>query len=189
MPRGRKKPSADGDALIDWHDPERNVHLLDWRARAREFGVEPIEPTDSRPLHVMEPPDQLIDEEEQEAYQDQTVRGPGEEVEESPALGDAEEATLPADEVDLVRVYFQNIGKRKLLKKEQEQEICRKIEMARAELLSNLGAIPAASRALLALADEVKRGGAQAAELILLPDGGRRNQIEPVLNALARVHR
>ncbi len=191
MPRGRKKQSSDGDALIDWHEAERNVHLLDWRARAREFGVAPIEPTDAGPVHVIEPPDQLIDEEEPEAYEDQTVRGPGEEVEESPSLGEAEEATLPADEVDLVRVYFQNIGKRKLLKREQEQEICRKIEAARADLLSTLGAIPAASRALLALADDVKAGGAPAAELILLPDGGEltKPKIQPVLDALGRVRR
>jgi RNA polymerase primary sigma factor len=191
MPRGGKKQSADGDALIDWHESERNAHLLDWRARAREFGVEPIEPTDAGPAHVVEPPDQLIDEEEPEAYERQSVRGAGEEVEESPTLGDAEEATLPADEVDLVRVYFQNIGKRRLLRREQEQEICRKIEAARAELLSALGAIPAASRALLALADEVKGGGAPAAELILLPDGGEltKPKIEPVLDVLARVRR
>jgi RNA polymerase primary sigma factor len=191
MPRGRKKQSTDGDALIDWHEPERNAHLLDWRARAREFGVEPIEPNDAGQPHVIEPPDQLIEEEEPEAYEDQSVRGSGEEAEESPALGDAEEAALPADEVDLVRVYFQNIGKRKLLKREQEQEICRKIETARAELLSALGAIPAASRALLALADQVKSGGAPAAELILLPDGGEltKPKIEPVLDALGRVRR
>ena len=106
-------------------------------------------------------------------------------------LEEPEEATLPADEVDLVRLYFQHIGRRRLLKREEEQQICRRIEAARADLVGTLGAIPAASRTILALADEIRRGTAPAAELILLPDGGEltSQKIEPVLATLARVRR
>ena len=69
MPRGRKKAAGaevEGSALIDWHEPERNAHLLDWRARAREFGVVPVDPADAGSTHTfVEPPEQMIEEEEQ----------------------------------------------------------------------------------------------------------------------------
>jgi RNA polymerase primary sigma factor len=190
MPRGRKKrdgEAAGHEALIDWHEPDRNAHLLDWRARAREFGVVPVE-GDAAPIHAHEPPELLIQEEEPEALEEQHVDEAGEgEVE----LAEGEEAALPADEVDLVRMYFQHIGRRRLLKREQEQEICRRIERARADLLASLGAIPGASRTILSLADEVRTGAAPAAELILLPDGGEltKSKITPVLEALVRVRR
>jgi len=194
MPRRPKTARvADGEetALIDWHEPERNSHVLDWRERAREFGVVPVEQADPGPAHTFERPEQLIDEEEPEAYAEQHVDGAAEEPEETVRLEESEEAALPADEVDLVRLYFQHIGRRKLLKREQEQEICRNIEMKRADLLSTVGAIPGATRTLLSLADQVKQGTALAAELILLPDGGEltKKKIDPVLDALAKVKR
>jgi RNA polymerase primary sigma factor len=196
MPRGRRKAGSSGDtseggALIDWHEPERNAHLLDWRARAREFGVVPVEPGESQPSHSFEPAEQLIEEEEPEAFEEQDVDQDAEEPDDSSKLGEAEEAAMPADEVDLVRMYFQHIGRRKLLKREQEQEICRRIEAARADLTSALGAIPGGYRTLLALEDEVRRGSAPAAELILLPDGGEltAQKAEPVLAAFARLRR
>src|SRR5436190_11214692 len=154
MPRRPKKTSADEGSehgLIDWHEQDRNNHLLDWRERAREFGVVPVEQADPGPVHAYEPPEQLLDEEEPEAYREQRVSGSAEEVEETPQLAETEEAALPADEVDLVRLYFQHIGKRKLLKREQEQQICKEIEAARADLSAALGAIPGASASLLAL--------------------------------------
>jgi RNA polymerase sigma factor (sigma-70 family) len=190
MPRGRKKTTGEtGVDLIDWHEQERNSHLLDWRARAREFGVEPVEPGVA-PSSSFESPDQLIEEEEPEAYAAQRVEGAEEEVEET-QLEDSERASMPADEVDLVRVYFQHIGKRKLLKREQEQEICKKIEAARADLVVELGNVPGACRTLLSLADEVKQGTAPANELILLPDGGEltKEKIDPVLASLDRLRR
>jgi RNA polymerase sigma factor (sigma-70 family) len=150
-----------------------------------------VEPSETGPAHAFEPVDRLIDEEEPEAYEEQPVHASTEDVDERPTLEESEEAALPADEVDLVRVYFQHIGRRKLLKREQEQEICKVIESARADLLSALGAIPGACRTLLSLADDVERGTAPAAELILLPDGGEltRPKIEPVLASLERVRR
>jgi RNA polymerase primary sigma factor len=86
-------------------------------------------------------------------------------------------------------MYFEHIGQRKLLKAQDEQRIGREIEIARGDLLADLGTIPAALETLHALANEVRAGGAPAAELILLPDGGelKPEKIEPVLRALERM--
>ena len=92
------------------------------------------------------------------------------------------------EDLDLVRVYLKHVGKRKLLKAKDEQEIGQRIEQARGELQATLGMIPCAVRTLLALADQVKKG-APAAELILLPDGGelKPERIAPVLKAFDRI--
>jgi len=84
---------------------------------------------------------------------------------------------------------LKQIGRRKLLKARDEQEIGARIERTRGDLLAALGSIPAARRTLLALADCVRQGSAPAAELILLPDGGelKPENVEPVLRALTRV--
>lgn len=73
----------------------------------------------------------------------------------APAPGEFEESStdqLPHDEVDLVGVYLAHIGRRRLLTAAREQEIGRRIEVARAELLARLAAIPAARKTLLSLA-------------------------------------
>jgi RNA polymerase primary sigma factor len=180
------------EALIDWREPERNSHILDWRERAHEFGLVPVSDTEgSADVHVVEPPEQLLHEEEPEAFEDQHVeetedeRLSQEEIEERP------EAHVPSEELDLVRVYLKHIGRRKLLKARDEQEIGRKIEEARAELLAELATIPAALQTLVDLAAAVKHGEAPAAELILLPDGGelKPEKIEPVLQAFAKIRR
>ena len=159
------------------------MHILDWRERAREFGLLPDGGDDSEA--VVEPPDRLIQEEEPEALESQPI----EEFrrEQSPDRDDTDDAA--AEDVDLVRVYLKQIGRRKLLKARDEQDIGARIERTRGELLAALGTIPAARRTLLALADCVRQGSAPAAELILLPDGGelKPDNIEPVLRALTRV--
>ena len=103
-----------GGPLIDWRQPERNAHVLDWRERAHAFGLLPVER--SGPVErIVEPPERLLSEEEPEAFEEQpideaewdTLRP--EEIEEAP------EARLPEGEVDLVRVYLSRIGRRKLL--------------------------------------------------------------------------
>ena len=106
-------------------------------------------------------------------------------MDETPAAG------LAHEELDLVRVYLTHIGQRKLLKAHEEQEIGRRIERARGDLLAELAKIPAARLTLLSLAEAVRRGEAPAAELILLPDGGelKREKIDPILRAFARVRR
>jgi RNA polymerase primary sigma factor len=179
------------EPLVDWHEPERNVHVLDWRERAHEFGLVPIDEHGAMDPPIVEPPDRLLREEEPEAFEDQPLDEAErdaltpEEIEETP------EARLPHEDVDLVRVYLRHIGRRKLLKARDEQEIGRRIELARADLLAALAAIPAARSSLLALADAVRHNEAPAAELILLPDGGelKPEKIAPVLRSFARVRR
>jgi RNA polymerase primary sigma factor len=175
--------------LIDWEEPERNMHVLDWRARAENFGLNPVEGRRKRGTTVIEPPEQLLEEEEPEAFEEQEIPHRFEEAE--PEEEAVEEVKPVAEDGDLVRVYLKHIGKRPLLKAKDEQDIGLRIEKARGELLAALGSIPVARQSLLDLAAKIKNGEAPAAELILLPDGGELKQenVEPVLKALASVQR
>jgi RNA polymerase primary sigma factor len=166
------------------------MHVLDWRARAHEFGLVPLDQSEPEAAMPMEPADQLIDEEEPEAFEEQDVDEPAHELA-ADTLDEPTEAHLPADELDLVRMYFKHIGRRALLKRHEEQEIARRIEEARADLLGTLCSIPGACRSLLDLAGEIQQGRTPAAELILLPDGGEltKAKIEPVLRVFAKVRR
>jgi DNA-directed RNA polymerase sigma subunit (sigma70/sigma32) len=157
-------------SLIDWHEPERNVHVLDWRERARQFGLVPGEEGDAESGSFLVPPERLLKEEEPEAFEVQPI---------------------PSEDVDLVRVYLKHAGKRKLLKAHEEQEIGLRIERARGELLAALGAIPSALATLVSLEECVKKKEALAAELILLPDGGelKPENVTPVLQAFDRIRR
>jgi hypothetical protein len=186
---------ATAPSLIDWENPESNQHILDWRARAHDFGLIPVDQADTSEMPLVQPADQLLHEEEPEAFEEQPVeahRGAqpfGEEEEEQPEA--PPDAAVVSEDIDLVRVYLRHIGKRKLLKAKDEQEIGLRIEQARGGLLAALGTIPGARRTFLALADEVKAGRAPAAELILLPDGGelKPDKVEPVMKAIAKVRR
>jgi RNA polymerase primary sigma factor len=190
--RGRTLSSDASTAvepLVDWEEPERNAHVLDWRERAHSFGLIPLD--DHAPVDppIVEPPDLLLAEEEPEAFDDQPldeaerVTLGRDEIEEAP------ESRLPQEELDLVRVYLKHIGRRKLLTAAQERDIGRRIEVARSELLAELVTIPAVRQTVLALADAVRGHSAPAAELILMPDGGelKPEKITPVLRALAHV--
>jgi RNA polymerase primary sigma factor len=176
-------------SLVDWREPERNTRVLDWRERAHEFGLVPVVPSgDVEPLLVA-PPDRMLADGEPEAFDDQSIDDgdraelDDENAEESP------DARLPREELDLVRVYLKHIGRRRLLRAEEEQAIGRRIEVARAKLLVELATIPSARRTLESLAAAVASKAAPAAELILLPDGGelKPEKIDPVLRAFARV--
>ena len=142
----------------------------------------------------MLPPRQLVEEDDPEAFEDQIMAEDGDEPLRSEAKSeDEEEDAAPPpgtsrEDLDLVRVYLKHVGKRKLLKAKEEQEIGQRIEKARGELQAMLGMIPCAVRTLLALADEVRKG-APAAELILLQDGGelKQDRITPVLKAFERI--
>jgi RNA polymerase sigma factor (sigma-70 family) len=184
----KKKEKA--GQLIDWQEPERNMHVLDWRARAQEYGLNPVDGQRAVASTVVEPPEQLLAEEEPEAFEEQAIprRLDETEIEEEPV---EEEVRPVAEDGDLVRVYLKHIGKRPLLKAKDEQEIGLRIEKARGELLAAMGATPCARQSLLDLATKVKNGEAPAAELILLPDGGelKSDNVDPVLKAIARVAR
>jgi RNA polymerase primary sigma factor len=182
----RHARESDPESLVDWREPERNAHVLDWRGRAHEFGIVPQDETDESEAVVL-PPEQLIAEDDPEAFESQDFDGP-------PPREDVEdEEPLPAgasrEDLDLVRVYLKHVGKRKLLKAREEQEIGRRIEEGRGVLQAMLAEIPCALGTLFQLVDEVKRGSAPPAELILLPDGGelKKENVTPVLKAFDRV--
>ena len=179
-------PTRRRKALIDWSDPSKQAHVLDWRHRAQEFGlaVETHDELEDAGQPFAPSPEQMLHDEEPEAFEDQTVR-----VEEEEQL----EAGGPVgrEEVDLVRVYLQHIGKRKLLKAAEERVIGERIENAQRDLVMMLGDIPSAVQTLVALADRIRSKGEPAAELILLPEGGelKEEHITPVLKAFARIKR
>jgi RNA polymerase primary sigma factor len=177
------------DGLIDWNVPERNMHVLDWRARAHEYGLNPIGDAPWEPSALVEPPGQLIDEEEPEAYDAQPVTRVETDADESVAESDVTERS--SEDADLVRLYLKHIGRRPLLKAKDEQEIGLRIENARNAVLAALATIPTARQTVLDLAEQVRTGGAPPAELILLPDGGelKPKNVEPVLATLAEIAR
>ena len=183
----RRPGRADTGTLIDWNDPSGNAHLLDWRQRAHEFGIAGADDTDESPIL---PPDRLLREDDPEAFDEQDVdERPGDDSPETDELEEQPPAGTSREDLDLVRVYLKHVGKRKLLTAKQEQQIGERIERARGELQATLGQIPCAVRTILALADQVKKKAAPAAELILLPDGGelKPEKIIPVLKALDKV--
>ena len=191
--RGRPKtlefpPTRRRRPLIDWNDPSRQAHVLDWRHRAQEFGlaVETHDELDDAGRPFSPSPEQILHDEEPEAFEDQRVR---------PELDEEErlEAGAPVgrEDVDLVRVYLQHIGKRKLLKAAEERAIGERIENAQRDLVTALGDVPSAVQTLAALADRIRMKGDPAAELILLPEGGelKETHVTPVMKAFARIKR
>jgi RNA polymerase primary sigma factor len=176
-------------SLIEWNDPSKQAHILDWRHRAQDFGLtvetrEDLE--DGQPF--LPDAEQILHEEEPEAFEDQAIQireedEPEDQLEALPRVG--------REEVDLVRVYLQHIGKRKLLKAAEERVIGERIEKAQRDLVTVLGDVPSAVQTLLVLADRIRTKGDPAAELILLPEGGevRDEHKEPVLKAFGRIKR
>jgi RNA polymerase primary sigma factor len=146
---------------------------------------------ESRSHAVDDAPERLLHEEEPEAFEDQPLDEVEREELSSDEMEEAPQAGVPDVEIDLVRTYLTSIARRKLLTAREEQEIGRRIEITRGELLAAIGAIPSALQTLVALEEAVKRGSAPAAELILLPDGGELapDKVEPVLKAFARIRR
>jgi RNA polymerase primary sigma factor len=179
------------ESLVDWREPERNAHVLDWRERAHEFGLVPLDESSTLDRPIVEPADRLLQEEEPEAFEDQPLDELEREALASEEVDEAPDARVPREEPDLVRVYLTHIRRRKLLKAHEEQEIGRRIELARGDLLAAMARIPVARATLLSLGEAVGRGEVPAAELILLPDGGelKPEKVAPVLRALARVRR
>ncbi len=165
------------------------MHVLDWRERAHEFGIVPVD--ESEPGTVVAEPRLLIEEEEPEALEDQHVADAGLDEEERPDPDEEEPlaAGVSREDIDIVRVYLKGVGQRKLLKAKEEQAIGQRIELARGQLQAALGTIPCGLQTLLALAGQVRAGTAPAAELILLQDGGelKPENTAPVLDAFARI--
>jgi RNA polymerase primary sigma factor len=180
-------------SLIDWREPEHNQHVLDWRDRAHAHGLIPLG-DDEGVEAASGVPDQLLAEEEPEALESQPIdrdiddSSLPEEVGEEPPEVVGPEA---GEDVDLVRVYLNAVGRRRLLTAAEEREIARRIEAARAGVLGTMAVIPGAFDTFAGLAANVRRGSAPAAELILLPDGGELTSsvIGPTLRAFERMRR
>jgi RNA polymerase primary sigma factor len=189
------KPSAKRKSLIEWNDPSRQVHVLDWHHRARGFGLAVEEREDVEDAeHDETEPRRLLEEDEPEAFSDQPIRRRDDFDEDAREREDEEQplaAGVSREDVDLVRVYLQHIGKRKLLKAHQEVEIGTRIENAQRDLLAALADIPGGVQTLITLADRIRAKGDPAAELILLPEGGelQDEHIQPVLRAFNRIKR
>jgi RNA polymerase primary sigma factor len=181
-------------ALIEWSDPSHQTHILDWHHRAHEYGlpVDEREDADEAQLYAAEP-HQLLAEEEPEAFSPQPIPEDEDALE---RLDEEEEARAAEvepnrEDIDLVRMYLQHIGKRKLLKAHEEVALGERIEKAQRELVAALADIPGAVQSLVALADRVRTRGEPAAELILLPEGGelRPEHVTSVLRAFNRIKR
>jgi RNA polymerase primary sigma factor len=184
--RGRRR------SLIDWDDPRPNAEVLDWRERAAQYGLIPLDPDDNHEEPVR-PTDvgRLLSEEEPEALNGITIGTADQEEADELDRGDEGTDGLRGEDLDLTRVYLNHIGRRRLLKPDEERAVAARIEEARAQLLGSLAVIPCVIDTLSGLAAQIKNGNGAAAELILLPDGGelKPENIAPVMTALARVRR
>jgi len=154
--------------------------------------VDEREDADEAQLYAAEP-HQLLAEEEPEAFSPQPIPEDEDALE---RLDEEEEARAAEvepnrEDIDLVRMYLQHIGKRKLLKAHEEVALGERIEKAQRELVAALADIPGAVQSLVALADRVRTRGEPAAELILLPEGGelRPEHVTSVLRAFNRIKR
>src|SRR5258705_10283133 len=157
--RGRPKtleftPTGRREALIEWNDPSKQAHVLDWRHRAQDFGLQVEAREDLEEGQPFVPDaEQIPHEEEPEAFEDQAIQ-----IREEDVPDDQLEARLPVgrEEVDLVRLYLQHIGKRKLLKAPEERAIGERIEKAQRDLVITLGDVPSAVQTLIELADRIR---------------------------------
>ena len=195
-PRGSStlvfKASKRPKSLIEWNDPSKQAHILDWRHRAQDFGLTVETGEDLEEGQPFVPnAEQILQDQEPEAFEDQVVRARAGEDEVEPEDPLEARAPIGREEVDLVRTYLQHIGKRKLLKAAEERTIGERIEHAQRGLVIALGDVPSAVQTLIALADRIRAKGDPAAELILLPEGGevRDEHKEPVLKAFGRIKR
>jgi RNA polymerase sigma factor (sigma-70 family) len=189
----RRRRTEDDPELIDWREPAPNARVLDWRQRAEAFGLTSIGDDGGTDGPVALPVDRLIEEDEAEVLPARFAElEPTEAFRVAQDDGDPDdvaEARLAGADVDPVRVYLQDIGRRRLLTMAEEQAIGARIETARGDLLAQLPLVHRGVCCLLSLADKVRSGEAPAAELILLPDGGELQPalVAPILEALAEV--
>ena len=190
----KPKPIGRRRSLIEWGDQSRQAQVLDWRHRAQAFGLD-VDERDAEDRDEDAEPSRMLADDEPEAYSPQAIPD-AEEFEERDAEDEEEAASgtsaaIGREDVDLVRLYLQHIGRRKLLKAHEEVILGERIERGLRDVLTALVDIPAAVQTLVSLAERIKQDGALAPELILLPEGGelRQEQITPVLRAFGRVRR
>src|SRR5947208_9979840 len=114
----------------------------------------------------------------------------GPEVIEAEGGEPSETTPLPSEGEDLVHLYFREIGRIRLLTREQEIEIGRRIEAGQSDARRALAAIPMALAALQEIGDKLRNKKISADEMIVPPEGGEVNRktIKRVLLVLRRVH-
>ena len=179
----RRGAKASDPSLIDWREPERNADVLDWRRRAHEFGLVPVDDGEPPDAHVVPPADRLLREEDAEAFDDQPIADaegddPNRDAEDQPiAAGVSARGTGSGARVSQPRRQAEAAqGARGAGDRPAHRRRARRTA-------GRTGDAPLRRPApSLSLAEHVKRGSAPAAELILLPDGGelKPENIEPV---------
>jgi RNA polymerase primary sigma factor len=199
MPRQRANAVAGEPPLVEWEDAAPQREVLDWRRRAKNWGISRVadqdddqRDDDGDDVGVISSPDRLLAAEEPEAHLPQAVPGEDEAgFEPATLIREEPEDGVQTEEADPVRLYLRQIGRTPLLSADEERRIGYAIELARADLQAAIAGVPCAVHCLTRLAERVRSGDAPAAELILLPDGGelRPDRIEPVLRALSRAAR
>jgi RNA polymerase primary sigma factor len=193
MPR-RKRTSEIDTPLVPWDERQPQLHVLDWRRRANQWGLGHVSAEEEAGIDesFAPAPEALLAEEEPEAAAFQSVPHDDEDgFSPTELTREAPEAGVLAAEADPVRQYLVQIGKTKLLTPAQEVAIGQEIEMARGNLLASLSLIPCAVQSLVGLSELVRADKVPAAELILLPEGGELEpaRVAPVLRAFARIAR
>jgi len=192
MPR-RSPKSRSATPLVPWEETPPQVHVLDWRQRARKWKLLSVDADDAEEGEPFSPqPERLLAEEEPEAAGAQPLPDDEEDGLASDELAaESPDRDVPRADVDLVRMYLQQIGRTPLLTRAEEAQIGQRIDAARQAIVSALARIPGAVASLAELADVVRQGRGPAAELILLPGGGELDPaaVAPVLRTLARVGR
>ncbi len=110
-----------------------------------------------------------------------------------PDLEEAEpEPVAAADRTeDPVRLYFQEMGKVRLLTARQEVEIGRRIEQSQIALRRALAGVPLAVRRVLELGEAMRAGQAQTDEMFLPPEGGAvdSRELKRLTRGLGRIRR
>ena len=191
MARPRRDTTT--EPLVRWEEAPPQVNVLDWRKRASSYGLRApaAEEDGAEPADFDGAPEQLIGEEDPEAVQAQLLDGDSEALDEDALNEEPPEQGFYGADVDLVRMYLQQVGRRPLLTPPKEAEIGRRLDAARANLIGALSTIPGAIDTLAGLATLVRNRTAPPAELVLLPDGGelQPGRVEPVLRALDRAAR
>jgi RNA polymerase sigma factor (sigma-70 family) len=198
MPRRRKVSHTETPPLVNWEDGAPQRQVLDWRRRATAF-INPAEAAESAASELLETePARLIALDEPEASSaqlfdegEQEGLGFEEPVSESPEIAEAAEHAAIGDDVDLIRMYLAQVGRRPLLTPATEAETGERLDAARAALLGSMSAFPCVIDNLVRLADLVASGAAHPATLILLSDGGELEpgRVAPVLHAIRRARR
>src|ERR671910_768898 len=69
-------------SLIEWQDPSHQAHILDWRRRAHDFGLNGEGGARTEETPFAAPPERILREEEPEAFEPQDFRPDDHETEE-----------------------------------------------------------------------------------------------------------